>query len=368
MDQRQLQKQYDAFVRAPRYAPDSGAELFCVCRKEDNGDLMVACDGCDEWYHFKCMKLDLKWKNLVKSYQCPFCCVLKSHGKPLWKRKCRLQDCFSPIGDQSSFCSPAHGELYWKRVISRFENTSAVDYDQNERVYPGELNMLMSVMTSRDQLIDLGGELPPPPSNTVSIDPLVDECNTKIANLSQKRDKLALKKSTLDAKLTYILKLKDRITEINSIMNNSNQAQQADEDLPAVKPKKKKSKLKNTSKFDVCGYDAHFDIEDWLEFVQSDEYRNFIESSIDNESIVKKEYNAVMKREEGSSPMDQDLTSLKWVCLNDKRKCIHSNWFTIERDDVKSKIDIIVNSLESIDVEIKELNKLITVQKWEQLV
>lgn len=364
MDQRQLQRQYDAFVRAPKYAANgSGGELYCVCRTEDNGELMVACDGCDEWFHFKCMKLDPKWKNLVKSYHCPFCTVLKGTAKPLWKRKCRLPDCYLSIADNSAFCSQNHGELYWKRVLSRFQSTSAVDYDQNERVYPGGMNTMFSLLNSKDQLDKLGDSLPSPPESCNGVtDALIEGYTSKIRSLNIEKVKLDQRKIILEAKKVYIMKLKDHISEVNKILNSS-QTPHTNEDL---KPKKKKSKSsKNSSKFDICGYDSHLDTQDWLNFVDSDGYKKFIGSSIEDENTIKNEYESIMKPEEGME-IDQESTSLKWICLNDKRKCIHSNWFTVERDDVISKIDIIVTNLEKIALDVQDFNKLIDIQRWEQ--
>merc|ERR1712226_1647121 len=33
---------------------DDGPDLFCVCRKEDDGTFMIGCDECEEWYHPRC--------------------------------------------------------------------------------------------------------------------------------------------------------------------------------------------------------------------------------------------------------------------------------------------------------------------------
>lgn len=32
--------------------------MYCVCRGKDDGRKMLACDGCDEWYHYECLNLD----------------------------------------------------------------------------------------------------------------------------------------------------------------------------------------------------------------------------------------------------------------------------------------------------------------------
>ncbi|CAK9184600.1 unnamed protein product, partial [Ilex paraguariensis] len=43
--------------------------LYCICRKPYDQRAMIACDKCDEWYHFDCIKLSLP----PKIYFCPAC-------------------------------------------------------------------------------------------------------------------------------------------------------------------------------------------------------------------------------------------------------------------------------------------------------
>ncbi|XP_028088427.1 lysine-specific demethylase 5A isoform X1 [Camellia sinensis] len=43
--------------------------LYCICRKPYDQRAMIACDKCDEWYHFDCIKLSVP----PKIYICPAC-------------------------------------------------------------------------------------------------------------------------------------------------------------------------------------------------------------------------------------------------------------------------------------------------------
>ncbi|XP_042755889.1 lysine-specific demethylase JMJ17 isoform X2 [Lactuca sativa] len=43
--------------------------LYCICRKPYDRIPMICCDKCEEWYHFKCIKLS--W--VPKDYICPAC-------------------------------------------------------------------------------------------------------------------------------------------------------------------------------------------------------------------------------------------------------------------------------------------------------
>ncbi|XP_042483738.1 uncharacterized protein LOC122064092 isoform X4 [Macadamia integrifolia] len=44
--------------------------LYCICRKPYDQRAMIACDQCDEWYHFDCINLH---KPPPKTYICPAC-------------------------------------------------------------------------------------------------------------------------------------------------------------------------------------------------------------------------------------------------------------------------------------------------------
>jgi COMPASS component SPP1 len=33
-------------------------KLYCLCRSPENGENMIGCDKCDEWFHFNCVGID----------------------------------------------------------------------------------------------------------------------------------------------------------------------------------------------------------------------------------------------------------------------------------------------------------------------
>lgn len=52
---------------------ETGAELYCICRKPDSGKWMIACDGaCEDWYHGECVKIAEEDVNLIDKYYCNY--------------------------------------------------------------------------------------------------------------------------------------------------------------------------------------------------------------------------------------------------------------------------------------------------------
>ena len=54
--------------------------VYCVCRKPDDGQLMVLCDACYEWFHARCMDMTPEAARRAEFFVCPGCqrqgCVL----------------------------------------------------------------------------------------------------------------------------------------------------------------------------------------------------------------------------------------------------------------------------------------------------
>ncbi|XXQ34539.1 PHD-type domain-containing protein [Plasmodiophora brassicae] len=62
---------------------DSGhatAQLYCICRKPDDGELMVQCDACSQWFHAACMRLSEK--TVTDDWKCPTCVSSRSERPP----------------------------------------------------------------------------------------------------------------------------------------------------------------------------------------------------------------------------------------------------------------------------------------------
>lgn len=47
-------------------------EIFCICRRPDNHTWMIGCDGCEDWFHGKCVNIDSKDAELIERYICKY--------------------------------------------------------------------------------------------------------------------------------------------------------------------------------------------------------------------------------------------------------------------------------------------------------
>lgn len=173
---------------------DIDGDVYCICRKPDNGTFMIGCDGtCDDWYHGKCVGVEERDKNLIDKYVCPNC-IKKGAGKTNWKRMCRRIGCRQPArvgktkggNDGSKYCSEECGVMYFRDMVGRTrgreemaKNRSsrrkgsmnnalrpAIDYDLGARggsLAAGELKSLVTSAQTADEFKRMGdGVLSPP--------------------------------------------------------------------------------------------------------------------------------------------------------------------------------------------------------------
>ena len=48
-------------------------EVFCFCRKPNDGQLMIQCDECLDWFHGKCVGITEDRAQEIDTYLCPMC-------------------------------------------------------------------------------------------------------------------------------------------------------------------------------------------------------------------------------------------------------------------------------------------------------
>src|ERR1700721_2676315 len=79
---------YDSTIRTSK-------QLYCVCRKPDQGTWMINCESCNDWFHGSCVSLEESDEPLIDTYICSVC-EAQGKGKTSWRRKCRLDGCKNP--------------------------------------------------------------------------------------------------------------------------------------------------------------------------------------------------------------------------------------------------------------------------------
>jgi len=111
---------------SPRAASESASEddgIYCICRKGDNHQWMIACDGgCDDWFHGKCVNISQQDEGLIDKYICPNCSE-KLEIVTTWKPMCRRNGCRKPArlkkGAESKYCCDECGLLFMQTQIGR---------------------------------------------------------------------------------------------------------------------------------------------------------------------------------------------------------------------------------------------------------
>ena len=102
---------------------DEDGEVYCICRKPDNHQWMIGCDGpCEDWFHGKCVNLQRDDEDLLDKYICPGC-EERGVGVTTWKPMCRHDGCRRPArlkkGAESKYCSDECGIQFMKEVLGR---------------------------------------------------------------------------------------------------------------------------------------------------------------------------------------------------------------------------------------------------------
>ncbi|ODQ50903.1 hypothetical protein SAICODRAFT_40817, partial [Saitoella complicata NRRL Y-17804] len=52
---------------------DDDQALYCTCRKPQGKRWMIQCDGCDDWFHGTCVKINEVDEGLIDKWYCPGC-------------------------------------------------------------------------------------------------------------------------------------------------------------------------------------------------------------------------------------------------------------------------------------------------------
>ena len=228
--------------------------LYCICRKPDNGTFMVGCDGnCDDWFHGKCVGIEERDKNLLDKYICPVC-KDAGLGRTTWKRICRRNGCRQParIGKSkpgkagSKYCSEECGVAYFQEMLRRTrgrediakskagrrkshaasQGNAADDDDLGARgglLAVGELKALVISTQTADQFKKLGeGVLSPPATPDAGHASAEDEGRfthsetQALAEIARQKDDARQTHRTLKDRMKFIIMAKEAASRITS--------------------------------------------------------------------------------------------------------------------------------------------------------
>lgn len=396
--------------------PKPKQNTYCICRKEDNGELMVGCDSCDDWYHFHCLKLDPSLQKLYYKFYCPYCELQNPESNiSIFKKKCMLAKCFSPIAKNSKFCSRDHGLQYFHNIKSKLACNSSLNLVENLQQILAIPNLHFPSFRS------LGLSLPDPSLTVMATSfqqfvKLNHEYNTESSNLLTMIQKNQIKINYIVFKMHVVndlILLKNSVinSHVNAIIlqcSSNNQKQQSsptpteiDSDSAASnnnnnrskKQKKKKSKstksssaLLNKKRFEICGFDISLLTKSQIQWVQyltdqhKDENSNSKEISanpedftdllinFDQTSFSKKLLDIVKSSVDELLLFLQDQHDRPTICLLEKKKCQrHSSWLKRIQDEHKIKLDrlnAVKNLLRSQQTSLKNA---VCVEFWESM-
>ena len=341
----QIAKQYKKFSNAPKFNYNS-EELFCICRRVDDGEIMVACDGCEEWFHFKCMKIDPKLSNLIAKFYCKFC-KWKGDGRTLWKRKCRLQGCYLPIKNDSKYCSSEHGEEYMTRLLLHGKGLNrtiikrVIDFVEGDG---HKLRQLGKVFPEVDIVTRYKSN-----PNSVTLSPFPETTKIELAKVDEKIKCLDSDIQQYELRSQSLVKCKELIKTLNEKVTKTMFPEENFESL--VKPNSKKSKQKK--RIDLCLCDRSEDGQLIQLLVESENVFNELIAKLQRrdeeakrDTLSDEEEDGVEKTqqeaEEGfENRIKEDFDLFRDnLCIKEKKKCHrHNGWWGLYYDETDKLLD-----------------------------
>lgn len=339
---------------------DGDGDVYCVCRRPDNGTFMIGCDGtCDDWFHGKCVGIAEADKNLIDKYICPNC-KKSGQGSTLFKPVCRRQGCRQPARapkngkNASKYCSDECGVLYFREMAGRTRGREKHGSRSSHRrknsfisdgskpdvndglgarggaLAAGEIKALVDSSKNADDFKRLGDGVLSPPATPE---------NSKPSALSGPEAQLLqeIRGKKEDARCKHQL-LKDRIKFVTL-------AKQAASRIATEKELKPK---------EMCGYDERLA---WSE----EQFANWRDSTTGRQA-----FELETLQTEKSSPSQEDEDDLdaathSFVCM--RKKCArHHDWAKLAVDDIRFEMSENSESMRALDKEEKELRERVAMR------
>ncbi|CCD25047.1 Spp1p NDAI_0E02300 [Naumovozyma dairenensis CBS 421] len=351
--------------------PITGEDVYCICKKQDTGELMVGCDGCDDWFHFSCMRIPIKYQKLVASFYCPYCqagitgmdkseaeekTVEDETGdaikvrKTLWKKKCRLEDCYEPCTERSKYCSRQHGKEFLQEVLSKLDISGlnvgeSVDKEafvktliqQNDRDdFQSFIRAGQSEFIDKDVPKSLDNQLYESLiANDRKVNELINQQSIiETGTLPKAKERVELLEKYID----WISQVNIKFNEDQNSSGTTDENSSSKIDKGGKKSKKKKG-LKTKPKKRICGYISNF---------------TELPSSVDK--FV----------EEYELHKDDGLTTLQSVCI--KTRCIkHSEWSSMLLDRYLQEVELAERHQERIQLLLQTRKRQLHIQYYEKV-
>ena len=283
-------------------------KVFCICRKPDTGQWMVACDGrCDDWYHGDCVNIHIGDEALLLKYFCP-ACTASGIGITQWRKKCRIKDCRKAAtalkaanekenealsDDAKLYCSRQHAADFWISIIDK------------STLSKGTIASLVSYSSSGLHFRTLGNDKP-----KVSQDQLEGAIS------SEQRDtlkKLELQIEQLNAKF------REREAFMRYLHNARDSAKKLNDEIKAQNDKTKR---------EICGFDSRLlsSDQEWRKYLAEPEGAQFNDPNV-----------------------PPTITNTTTICSLEKRKCgRHAQWQSIRADDVQLDMEELELSIKTL--------------------
>lgn len=350
---------------------DADDDVYCICRKPDNGTFMIGCDGtCDDWFHGKCVGIEERDKNLIDKYLCPSC-TKAGVGKTSWKRMCRRGGCRQParVGksksgkDGSKYCSEECGVLYFREMVARTRNREDTVKDRSNRrknsvveserpimdddlgakggmLAAGEVKSLIDSTKTAEDFKKLGeGVLSPPATPDGKDAPTVAKESNYTEAEAHALEQIRTQKE--DARRRHQL-LKDRMKFITMVKQAGSRTATEKE----LKPK------------EYCGYDPRLE---WTE----EQFAVWRDSpagtqAFELETLATEHSNISDKNKEADTAIGEDADEGVYAQLEvcDRKKCPrHLEWPKLAVDDLRFEMSDNSDNMRALDKEEREIRE-----------
>ncbi|KAK4895933.1 COMPASS (complex proteins associated with Set1p) component [Elasticomyces elasticus] len=355
---------------------DDSGDLYCICRKPDNGTFMIGCDGtCDDWYHGKCVGIEERDKNLIDKYLCTSC-TKAGKGKTTWKRMCRREGCRLPAkvgkskggGDSSKYCSEECGVLFFREMVSRTRGREEVVKSRGGRrrgtggsvggvgvgqdddlvgarggvLAAGEVKALLNVSKTAEDFKKLGEGVLSPPATPDGKDGLPSSSADGVVFSEQDSAALAEVSKQKDAARKRHLVLKDRMKFVTMVKQAAGRMASERE----LKPK------------EFCGYDPRLEWTEeqfgvWRESGAGRQAFELETLAVENSGNV----NGEMEGVEGGLGEDVGgVYAMLDVC--GRKKCArHLEWAKLAVDDLRFEMGDNGDRMRGLDREESEIRE-----------